>query len=293
MDNRLRHWPATSDARGVIQICHGLGEHADRYRRFADACHARGYSVVAHNHRGHGAEIPAGDLGHFADKDGWDRVIDDVADVRRRIDGLYPGIRHVLLGHSMGSYIAQSYLMRYPDATTALVLSGSTWPNRGEVSVARWLARIAIFFRGPRVAGTLFDRMSFGKFNQRFAPNSTTFDWLSRDDAEVDIYIADPLCGGPATSGLWRDLFTGLLEISKPASLARVPSSLPILIAGGEVDPVGGKAALTRLAEAYRQSGHDEVTLTLYDGARHEILNETNRDDVTRDLLDWIDSTTP
>ena len=209
------------------------------------------------------------------------------------IDGLYPGIRHVLLGHSMGSYIAQSYLMRYPDATTALVLSGSTWPNRGEVSVARWLARIAIFFRGPRVAGTLFDRMSFGKFNQRFAPNRTTFDWLSRDDAEVDIYIADPLCGGPATSGLWRDLFTGLLEISKPASLARVPSSLPILIAGGEVDPVGGKAALTRLAEAYRQSGHDEVTLTLYDGARHEILNETNRDDVTRDLLDWIDSTSP
>ena len=288
MDDRLRHWPCAG-ARGVIQICHGLGEHADRYARFAAAANARGYAVIAHNHPGHGKEIPQSDLGHFADRDGWDEVIEDVATVRSRCAETYPDARHILLGHSMGSYVAQCFLLRRPDATSALILSGSTWPNRTEVRIASVLARIAIFFRGPRVAGTLFDRMSFGKFNEQFRPNRTAFDWLSRDSAEVDAYVADPLCGAAATSGLWRDLFSGLLEFTKPGALATIPAALPILITGGAEDPVGGAKALPKLVDTYRNSGHDHVTLNLYEGARHEILNEINRDDVTRDILDWMD----
>ncbi len=132
--------------------------------------------------------------------------------------------------------------------------------------------------------------MSFGQFNKRFAPNRTEFDWLSRDEQEVDEYVADPLCGAPSGSRLWYDLFGGLLEISRESALRKVPTVLPILITGGELDPVGGAKALTRLAAEYEATGHENVTLKLYPGGRHEMVNETNRDEVTADILAWIDT---
>ena len=282
-------WRTDGAPRAVVQILHGLAEHIDRYDRFAAACNGRGFAVVGHNHRGHGGRDD-GVPGHFGDSGGWSRIVDDVARVDASIGSEFPDVPRILFGHSMGSYIAQSYVMRYAPALAALVLSGSTMPRRGEVRVARWLARLIMAFRGPRGSGRLFDRMSFGQFNERFAPNRTEFDWLSRDEAEVDKYVADPLCGAPATVGLWYELFGGLLEISDPRNVARVRTALPILITGGEVDPVGGAAALEKLAAAYRETGHERVTLTLYEQGRHEMLNEINRDRVTADWLAWMES---
>jgi alpha-beta hydrolase superfamily lysophospholipase len=286
----LRVWPAGDGTRGVIQVLHGLAEHSARYDRYARAANERGYSVVAHDHRGHGPQYAPDALGHFADRDGWSKVVSDVDAVNRIVRQQFPDVPLILLGHSMGSYIAQSYVMRHAGRIERLILSGSTWPNRIEVRVARLIAGLMASLRGPASPGTLMDRLSFGKFNDRFKPNRTPFDWLSRDQAEVDRYIDDPLCGHLSSNRLWFDLLGGLLEISKRSSLAAVANDLPILISGGALDPVGGAAALSRLAEAYRQSGNTAVSLKLYAAGRHEVLNETNRDEVTKDILDWIDS---
>ena len=286
----LRRWPAAEETAGVIQILHGLAEHSARYDRFARAANERGYAVVAHDHRGHGPQFAPDALGHFADRDGWARVVDDVDAVTRSIRETIGDKPIVLLGHSMGSYIAQSYVMRYPARIQRLILSGSTWPNRFEVRVARLIAALIAAVRGPGSPGALMDRLSFGKFNDRFQPNRTAFDWLSRDAAEVDRYIDDPLCGHLSSNRLWVDLLGGLLEISRPASIAGIADDLPVLITGGAVDPVGGAGALSRLADAYRKAGKTKVTLKLYPDGRHEMLNEINRDEVTRDILDWIES---
>ncbi len=216
-------------------------------------------------------------------------MIEDAQCAFRHVSESNANLPIVLLGHSMGSYIAQSFVMRKAPEIAALVLSGSTSPKRGEVRVASWLATIAGALRGRRRLSKLFDTMVFQGYNKAFSPARTPFDWLSRDAKEVDRYVDDPLCGGLSSYALWKDIFGGLLEISSADMLARVPSDLPLLITGGEVDPVGGKAALTRLAEAYRSAGHSQVALKLYADGRHEMLNETNRDEVTKDWLDWID----
>jgi len=284
----IHEWPAKKEPRAVVQILHGLAEHSARYDRFAQAATAEGIAVVAHDHRGHGPDYAPDSLGHFADRNGWFRVIADVETVRTTIRSGYRRLPLVLFGHSMGSYIAQCFCMRFPHPADALILSGSTWPNRSEVRVARAIAWLLARLRGPRSAGKLMNRLSFGKFNDRFRPNRTEFDWLSRDPKEVDAYIDDPLCGAISSNRLWVDLLGGLLEISDPKSIARIPADLPVLITGGELDPVGGRPALETLAAKWRDQGKKNLTLKIYDGGRHEMLNETNRDEVTADLLAWI-----
>jgi alpha-beta hydrolase superfamily lysophospholipase len=134
----------------------------------------------------------------------------------------------------------------------------------------------------------MLDRLGFGNFNKPFQPARTELDWLSRDEAEVDKYIEDPLCGGPYTTGLWLDLMAGLMEVGSDAALRRIDAALPILITGGEVDPVGGDKGMTKLLRHYAQTGHQRLRVKIYPDGRHEMLNETNRDEVTRDWLDWI-----
>ena len=285
----LRSWRAW-EPRAVVQVLHGLAEHIDRYERFATACNRRGIAVVGHDHRGHGAAAEATQLGHFGDKDGWSRVIDDAYAVFRATEREYRDLPIILLGHSMGSYIAQDLVMRKTPAIAGLLLSGSTWPKRSDVRFARLLAVILCALRGRRAPGQVFDKMVFKTYNKHFEPNRTEFDWLSRDELEVDRYIHDPKCGSLSSYALWRELFGGLLNISTREALRKAPDELPILITGGELDPVGGRAALERLAAEYRTTDHSDVTLKLYPEGRHEMLNETNRDAVTKDWLDWIDA---
>ena len=270
----------------VIQVLHGLGEHAQRYERFAAVCAGRQIAVVAHDHRGHG---DLENFGHFADTKGWDKVIADALQVRQYIAHQYPKIPVVLLGHSMGSYIAQSFVMRHGGNNTALILSASTLTPRFEVRKAHIAARMFAGLSGKRRVSPLLNQLALGKVNNAFVPNRTGYEWVSRDEEEVDRYVDDPLCGGQYSNQLWSDLTGGLLEISAPGALASVRSDLPILILGGENDPLGGLVGLTRLADAYRQSGHDSVTLSIYPGGRHEMLNEINRHEVMTDIVDWVE----
>ena len=286
----MHMWCPDSPASRVIQILHGLGEHAARYERFARAATSRGYAVCVHDHRGHGPHT--GELGHFADDGGWHLLVADALLVHDFSRERFADAPHVLLGHSIGSYIAQSFAMLYGDRLSALILSASTWPSRLQLIPALAIAHIEAWRRGIRGKSALLHKLGFGNFNKRFAPARTEMDWLSRDSAEVDKYIADPLCGGPYSCGLWLDLLGGLFDISSDDALARVPATLPLLITGGERDPVGGERGMTRLMIHYAQTGHQRISIKIFPDGRHEMLNDSNRDEVTANWLDWIAANT-
>ncbi|MBT8097529.1 MAG: lysophospholipase [Woeseia sp.] len=279
--------PTGTNVQATVQILHGLAEHADRYQRFAEFLTSQGFAVIAHNHRGHGATLEPRSLGHFADKDGWQKVLDDVRQVQRHIDKKFPSLPRLLIGHSMGSYIAQAFIMQHPDACDALVLSGSTAAPRLQLYLGRFAARIEIWRHGKQHRSTALNAQAFGAYNKRFAPARTDFDWLSRDPVEVDRYVNDRACGFVPSAGLWHDLLGGLIAIGKKKSLRKIPEDLPILITGGSDDPVGGRAGMQRLYKSYQRSGHDHVTLKIYEGGRHEMLNEINYDEVMHDIVRW------
>jgi len=281
-------WTPVAEPTAIIQVFHGLGEHSARYQRFAAVAASEGYVVCAHDHRGHGpdAELP----GFFAAEIGWDLLVDDAHNVSDFLRERYPGKPVVLLGHSMGSYIAQSYARRFGEELSALILSGSTWPARGLLFVGRIIARIEAWRKGLQAYSPLLNKIGFEDFNNKFEPARTELDWLSRDPDEVDKYIADPLCGGPYTIGLWNDLLGGLRAIASNRALQDIPGNLPILITGGADDPVGGAHGMQQLSARYAETGHRRLATKIYPGGRHEMLNETNRDEFTADLLRWIET---
>ena len=285
---KVSDWRADDESTpaAVIQLLHGLGDHAARYERFAAACNSRQLAVVAHNHRGHGA---LDGFGHFADANGWDKVIADVLQVRQDIALHYPTVPVVLLGHSMGSYIAQSFVMRHGGNNAALILSASTLTPRFDARTAHIAATIFAVASGGRRVSQLLNHQALGKVNHSFTPKRTGYEWISRDEEAVDRYVDDPLCGGQYSNQLWSDLTGGLLEITARKALASVRADMPILILGGGDDPLGGQIGLTRLADAYRKTGHDNVALTIYPGGRQEMLNETNRNEVMKDIIDWVE----
>lgn len=286
----LQSW-ATGDApKGVIQMLHGLGEHIGRYERFAEAALGRGYIVYGHDHRGHGQS--EGDRGYFADENGWTRVIEDVRIVNDHIRETHATQPIIMLGHSMGSFIAETFAMHYGGRLRALLLSGSSWPQRVQTLPGRLLAKLESLRVGKRGNSALVNALGFSAFNRPFRPIRTEMDWLSRDETEVDRYIADPLCGGPFTCGLWLDFLGGLYDLGSDHALTRIPADLPILITGGSADPVGGEKGMTRLTMHYMQTLHQRVKLKIYPDGRHEMLNETNRDEVTADWLEWMDQVT-
>lgn len=283
-------WGEIAAGAEIVQICHGLGEHHARYDRLAKALVAAGYVVVAHDHRGHGPALPVEALGHYADDDGWNKVVADVAAVKNAVTGKAQPARWWLLGHSMGSYIAQASIQRTPLFADGLVLSGSTHARRLDVRIGRWVARFERWRSGPHAHSALLAKMSFGSFNKPYEPARTAFDWLSRDPAEVDLYVADPYCGADSSTTLWIDLLTGLIEVGTPANVARVPSDLPVYIVSGAEDPVSREGGIEALANLYREAGTKNLTVETYVGARHELFNETIRDEVTDRLVSVLKS---
>ena len=283
----LQAWVPAGEPRGVIQLLHGLGEHVRRYARFAEAAAGRGYVVYGHDHRGHG--LSEGDRGYFADEDGWQKIVEDVRVVLDHIQERHATRPVVMLAHSMGSFIAETFAMHYGARLQGLLLSGSSWPQRLQVLPGRLLAKLESWRVGKRGNSALINGLGFSAFNRAFRPVRTEMDWLSRDEAEVDRYVVDPLCGGPFTCGLWLDFLAGLYQLGSDHALTRIPADLPILISGGSADPVGGEKGMTKLAMHYMQTLHQRVKLKIYPDGRHEMLNEVNREEVTADWLDWID----
>ncbi|KQX74204.1 alpha/beta fold hydrolase [Aeromicrobium sp. Root472D3] len=261
--------PEGTDARGVVQVAHGLAEHSARYDRFAVALNAAGYHVHAADHRGHGRSIHAapGDFG----TPGFAGLQADVVQLGEQLRDQHPDLPLVLFGHSMGSFATQHVLLERSDLYDAVVLSGSTALD------------VLAAGMGDGPVGDL------SAFNAPF-DDRTGYEWLSRDEAEVDAYVADPLCGFDLPAETLPSLFGGTERLADPAALAGIRHDLPILLASGTDDPLaGGGELIELLATRYRDAGVSDVEVVLYPQGRHEILNETNRDEVTADVIGWID----
>jgi alpha-beta hydrolase superfamily lysophospholipase len=285
-------WLPEGEPRGVVQIAHGASEHARRYERLAHVLTGAGYAVYANDHRGHGRT--AGSLERFgvAGADSWNRLVEDTSRLTGDIAHAHPGLPIALLGHSMGSLVAQYYLQRGAEALRGVVLSGTlaSLPPGAEDIGERLDAAIAR--QGRDVPSEDF-AMLFVGFNDSFVDSAppggpTGFEWLSRDHAEVRKYVDDPWCGLPLSNGFVADSLRERDEIWGPGSDERLPKGIPVLFIAGDQDPVGEFGeGVRRLAQRYRRAGV-RVTERIYPGARHEVFNETNRDEAHRDLLNWL-----
>jgi alpha-beta hydrolase superfamily lysophospholipase len=282
-----RRWLPEGRPRAIVQVAHGLAEHSARYARLAGALNAAGYGAYANDLRGHGPKAAAADLGHFADRDGWAKCVADLWALNRLIAAEQPGAPIVFLGHSMGSFLARQFVAEHSGALAGAVYSGSNGKPPPIATAGRLIARAERLRLGGRGKSKLLNRMMFAEYNKPFKPARTEFDWLSRDPAEVDAYVADPLCGFPFTTQLAIDLLGALPYLSSPASLEPIRKDMPIYVFSGERDPVG--ANIQGLIDALKAAGFTRLTTRIYPAARHETLNETNRDEVTRDLIAWLD----
>jgi len=265
-------WDPASQPRGAVQLTHGMGEHVLRYGALARALTDRGLVVYGQDHRGHGATARSKEeLGQLG-PDGWTQLVHDVDLLVSRVRDEQPGLPLVLLGHSMGSFAVQQYLLDHSDRVDAVVLTGTTALDQLEPAL------------------DLDKPIDLAAFNAGFQPARTEFDWLSRDEEIVDAYIADPRCGFGIDIDAAKDMFAGAHRMAAPGQVAAGRPDCPLYIAAGESDSVNANLALLNvLVDRYRAAGLTDVTVRSYPGARHEILNETNRDEVVASIIDWID----
>jgi alpha-beta hydrolase superfamily lysophospholipase len=286
----VRRFAPDGPVRATLQIVHGMGEHSARYARFAERLCEAGFEVIAADTRGHGRSLAdSAPLGHLADHDGWSKAVDDVADLAARIAGDHPEVPHAILGHSMGSLLVLDLLTQARTHFAAAILSGTSGPPGRGIALALAVARFERLRLGVRGHSPLLQRMLFGRFNTPFEPAETEFDWLSRDRAEVARYVADPLCGFVLSVGGLCDLALALRRIFARESLLRISRDLPVHLISGERDPVhDALRGFHALAQALRATGHERVSERVFPDARHELLNETNRDEVTAEILAWL-----
>lgn len=282
------------EIRAVLQLSHGMAEHIDRYRPLAEHLAARGILVTGHDHLGHGGSIrSAEDLGFFAQPDGNRAVLEDLHAMTTLTKKLYPGVPYFLLGHSMGSFYARQYLCEYGSELSGAVIMGTGCQPKALVQTAKTLCRVLAVFLGWHHRSKFVANLSFMGYNKGLE-GRTDNDWLNRDAAEVDKYIADPKCGFPFTLNAYYSMFTGILRLYDPLLLAQVPKELPLLFLAGDADPVGeqGKGVL-RAVQSLKDAGVKNIRCTLYPGARHELLLERNHAEVFADIANWLEEQIP
>lgn len=278
------------EVKGVVQLAHGMAETAARYERFAQFLTNQGYIVYINDHRGHGKTASSiENLGYLADRDGFRWLVEDLHQLSGIIKEKNKELPLYLLGHSMGSFAVQSYIMSYGTELKGAILSGSNGKQGVLLKIGAYLAQKEIKKHGRKAQSEKLNKLTFGSYNHAFKPNRTEFDWLSRDQAEVDKYIEDPFCGTIFTCGFFYDFLIGLESIESKSNLQLVPKTLPIYIFSGDKDPVGknGKGIL-KLYNTYKSLDIKDVTYRLYKDGRHEMLNEINREEVMQDVVAWL-----
>jgi alpha-beta hydrolase superfamily lysophospholipase len=285
-------WPVEG-ATGWVHIMHGMSEHGGRYADLAKALNDAGFNVSADDHRGHGLTGKETDsVGHLANHNGWDKMVSDQAQIITHLQ-LQWTQPLVILGHSMGSFLATRVVQRYAKKLSSqlqgLVLSGSNYSPPWLFRIASVIASFEKWRQGPLGQSQMLDALSFGSFNNNFKPLRTSKDWISSDPKVVDAYIADPLAGHGISNQFWFDFLNGLAEMSEPDSMAQINNELPIYLFAGDKDPVGkqGKGVIT-LQKALQRAGSKQVECCLYPNGRHEMINEPNKQQVISDLLDWL-----
>lgn len=283
---------AKGAGRAVVQINHGLAEHAARYARFADFLSGHGFHVYTHDHRGHGfTTAPDAPLGRFGGSQGGDKIIADVLAVHDLIGKEHPRLPVIVFGHSMGGLVALDFVLRYSQRVHAAAIWNANFSaglaGRAALALLAWER----FRLGSDVPSRLLPKLTFQAWGKAVPNHKTAFDWLSRDAAEVQAYMADPLCGFDASVSLWRDLFGFIFEGADDANFADVRRSLPVNLVGGAKDPATNHGqAVEHLASRMRRMGFSNLVSTIYAETRHESLNEVNRDKIMAEFANWADS---
>jgi alpha-beta hydrolase superfamily lysophospholipase len=294
----IRRWTPLAPPRAVLHIIHGMAEHSQRYERLARKLAKAGFAVWAADMRGHGKTAdpsindPArgGLLGHCSDNDAVSRISADIDLINKTIGETEGDIPLFLLGHSWGSFLAQNYIETYGHRLSGCILSGTRGPDGLKVTAGLPLMTALTALKGVRKPSALAHAIADGAYNKPFKPNRTPFDWLSRDETQVNAFINDPLCGQRCSSGFYRDLLFLLNKIHRAESLSTIKRDLPIYVISGSADPVGDMGnSPTALVNVYRSMGIRDLEFVLYPDARHELLNETNRQEVTDNLLTWLE----
>ncbi|MBE7017378.1 MAG: alpha/beta hydrolase [Ruminococcaceae bacterium] len=277
--------------RGIVQIAHGIAEHSARYDGFAAFLAEHGFVVYTNDHLGHGRSLnDESELGFFADNGGWEMAVEDMRKLHDIAAEEFPGIPHFLFGHSMGSFLARTYIIYFRSGLDGVILSGTGQQAKALVLGGKLLSSIEIKKNGGKFKSEMLNNIAFGKYNDGFDTPRTISDWISRDEAEVDKYIEDPLCGYIPSASLFHDMMCGIDFITKTRNVQRMNKSLPVYFMSGDADPVGenGKGVL-RAYKSFLAAGMKDVAVKLYHDGRHEMLNELNRDEVYRDILNWLE----
>ncbi|MNW39673.1 putative lysophospholipase [compost metagenome] len=290
------HWYPSDDSlplRGIVQIAHGMTETAKRYERFAEFLIQSGYIVYANDHRGHGKTAGSQEELGWPGKDGLNGMVRDVITLGEMIHDKHSELPLFLMGHSMGSFLTQKVMYSRPELYTGFILSGTNGP-RPLLSIGEGIARLQIRLQGEEHRSLLLNAITFGNFNKRFLPVHTPFDWLSRDQEEVDKYVKDPHCGFLCSAGFFQQFFSLLQEIHRPDKMRQIPKDKPVYVFSGASDPVGLYGdGVRRLILRYKKLGLCDVEIKLYPEGRHEMLNEINRDEVTLDAINWLERHLP
>lgn len=291
----VTEWIPEGDIRAVLQICHGMCEFIGRYDNFAEFLNSHGYYVVGNDHLGHGESVVNDeDHGYFADPGGNECVISDIHTLRTITQEKYPHVPYFLLGHSMGSFLARQYICLHGSGLTGAVIMGTGSQPGIVLNLGIFLCRLSALFHGQHYRSRFINNLAFGGYNKSFEPARTSCDWLTRDQQIVDAYLDHPWCTFMFTVNAYRHMFRGIRFAQNPSNISRIPKDLPLLVTSGAEDPVGnfGKG-VRQVYDTYLEAGLRDVTLTLYDNDRHEILNETDRDKVYSDLLAWMEAKLP
>ena len=289
----MRWEPDGGSVRAVLQICHGVAEHIARYDAFARYLNGLGIAVVGHDHLGHGLSLPEGGTPvYFGESNTWNTVVDDIYVLHQRIRLWYPDVPLCIMGHSMGSFLTRTYLIRYPGTVKAAVIMGTGWQPKAVIAGGMAVAKAVGAVVGENGTSDLVTNLAFGAYNKLFAPNRTSCDWLSADEGNVDAYMADPLCGADTTVGLFRQMLSGIRFNQKLSNLRQMDPRIPVLFVAGEKDPVGDCGnGVRRTYQEFRRAGVQDCTLKLYPGLRHEILNEkAQQQQIFEDIGQWLTS---
>ena len=289
----MRWEPEGGSVRAVLQICHGVAEHIARYDAFARYLNGLGIAVVGHDHLGHGLSLPEGGTPvFFGAGNTWNTVVDDIYVLHQRIRLWYPDVPLCIMGHSMGSFLTRTYLIRYPGTVKAAVIMGTGWQPKAVIAGGMAVAKAVGAVVGENGTSDLVTNLAFGAYNKLFAPNRTSCDWLSADEGNVDAYMADPLCGADTTVGLFRQMLSGIRFNQKLSNLRQMDPRIPVLFVAGEKDPVGDCGnGVRRTYQEFRRAGVQDCTLKLYPGLRHEILNEkAQQQQIFEDIGQWLTS---
>ena len=276
--------------RAVLQICHGVAEHIARYDGFARALNEQGIVVAGHDHLGHGKSLPEGGTPvYFGQGNTWNTVVDDIYVLHQRLKQRYPDVPLCIMGHSMGSFLTRTYLIRYPGTVKAAVIMGTGWQPQAAITGGLAPANAIAAVSGENATSELVTELAFGSYNKAFEPKRTKYDSLTRDEAVVDAYAKDPLCTFTPTTSLFRDMMYGLSIIGRQRNLAKMNKDLPVYFMSGDKDPVGGDGVqVAKVYSMFVRAGMKDVFYKFYKDGRHEMLNESNRDEVYRDILNWL-----